>query len=341
MRHQDMTHAHGGPPLSGVLRATAEDFRVIEELGYQADGEGEHVLLRVRKRGLTSQQVADRLARFAGVRPVAVGVAGMKDRHALTEQAFSVQLPGREAPDWAALRCDDLEVLDHARHGRKLKRGALQGNRFVITLRQVQGDREGGEAVLAAIAAQGVPNYFGAQRFGRRGDNVAQARAMFAGRRVRRHERGILLSAARSHIFNAVLDARVRSGHWNRGLDGDLYALAGSRSWFGPEADSEALRRRVLEADIHPTGPLWGEGSSPAGGAAAELENAVAAEHPELCQGLAKARMRHDRRALRVLPRDLAWRWLDDRALELRFALPAGSYATTVIGELATTQQPH
>lgn len=331
MNHE---YAHGRPPLSAELRSQPEDFRVIETLGYGADGDGEHVLLRIRKRGLTTGQAADALARFAGVKSRAVGYAGMKDRHAVTEQAVSVQLPGREEPDWAALGRDDLVVIDHARHRRKLKRGALQGNRFVITLRAVAGDRERAEQVLARICTQGVPNYFGAQRFGRAGDNVAQALAMFAGRRVRRNQRGILLSAARSHIFNVVLDARVRADNWNKGLDGELYSLAGSRSWFGPESDSDALRRRVTDADIHPSGPLWGDGPTPAGGEAGRLENAIAEDNPELCQGLAAARMQHDRRALRLLPQGLAWSWPDSNSLELCFGLSPGGYATTVIREI-------
>lgn len=339
MAQSPTAFAHGGPPLTGVLRDRAEDFQVVENLGYTADGEGEHVLLHIRKCGLTTGQAADVLARHAGVKPNVVGYAGMKDRHAVTEQAISIQLPGLEAPDWAALARDDLEVLDHAPHRRKLKRGSLDGNHFVITLREIQGDRDRAEHVLNEIATAGVPNYFGEQRFGRRGDNVEQALAMFAGGRVPRKQRGILLSAARSYIFNSVLDARVQAGDWNQGIDGELYCLAGSRSWFGPEPDSEQLRQRVTEGDIHPSGPLWGEGDTPAAEEAARLENAIAGQQSELCAGLADARMDHDRRPLRLLPQGLGWSWLNEDSLELRFELPAGAYATTVLREFVATTQ--
>lgn len=330
--------AFGAAPLSAVLRAQPEDFQVVEQLGYRADGDGEHVLLTVRKRGLTTQQAAEALARHAGVKPLAVGYAGMKDRHAVTEQAFSVQLPGRAAPDWQTLSSDALRVLDHAPHRRKLKRGALKGNRFVIALRDVSGDREQAETVLESIRAQGVPNYFGAQRFGRYGDNVDQARAMFAGKRVQRKQRGILLSAARSHLFNAVLDERVREKSWSHAIEGEVYCLDGSRSWFGPEQLSDELAARLAKGDIHPSGPLWGRGILPTGSRAAAMEQNVADGYPDLVQGLVEARMDQDRRALRLLPKNLDWTWLADDALELRFSLPAGAYATTVIRELATTR---
>ncbi len=333
----ELARAHGGAPLRGVLRAIPEDFRVTEQLGFAADGAGEHVLLIVRKRGLTTQQAADILARHAGVKPLAVGYAGMKDRHAVTEQAYTVQLAGRDEPDWQALAREDIEVLASNRHQRKLKRGALKANAFVIVLRDVTGDHDAAERVLTAIRAQGVPNYFGVQRFGRRGDNVAQARAMFGGRRVKRQQRGILLSAARSHIFNAVLDRRVAAGNWNRAIPGEIFCLAGSRAWFGPEPFSETLAQRLAAGDIHPSGPLWGKGEAPAAEEVAAMENAVAAEYPDLVAGLAQAGLEHDRRALRLLPQQLEWRWPDNHTLELRFELPAGGYATILIRELAKT----
>jgi tRNA pseudouridine13 synthase len=331
----ELPFAHGGPPLTARLRATPEDFLVEEILGYDADGEGEHALLWVEKRGQNSDWVARELARFADVSPVGVGYAGSKDRHAVTRQTFSVQLAGKPDPDWSAFPHPEVKVLAATRHRRKLKRGALRGNRFVLVLREVQGDRAAAERVLAAIAARGVPNYFGEQRFGREGGNVAQARAMFAGRRVDRNTRSFLLSAARSHIFNGVLAARVEQGAWDTPLDGEIWSLAGSRSWFGPEPFDGALAERLARGDIHPSGPLWGQGEPPATGTAGTLEREVAARDADLAEGLAAARMEQERRPLRLLPRNLSWRWLPDDELELAFELPAGAYATVVARELA------
>jgi len=333
---QELPYAHGAPPLTGRLRATPEDFLVEEILGYDADGAGEHALLWVEKRGANTDWVARELARFAGVPPVGVGYAGLKDRHAVTRQAFTVQLAGKPDPDWSAFPHAEVRVLAATRHGRKLKRGALRGNRFVLVLREVQGDRDAAERVLAAIAERGVPNYFGEQRFGREGGNLALARSMFAGRRVDRDKRSFLLSAARSHIFNGVLAERVEQGAWDAPLDGEIWSLAGSRSWFGPEAFDAALAERLARGDIHPSGPLWGQGEPPTAGDAKALELAVAARDSDLAEGLAAARMEQERRPLRLLPRQLGWRWLGDDALELTFELPAGAYATVVAREVVT-----
>ncbi|TAM63177.1 MAG: tRNA pseudouridine(13) synthase TruD [Rhodanobacter sp.] len=335
LAHAPLPWAYDGPPLRARLRSVPEDFRVEEILGYDADGQGEHVLLWVEKRGANTDWVARELARFAGVPPVAVGFAGMKDRHAVTRQTFSVQMAGKPDLDWSTFPHAEVKILAATRHSRKLKRGALRGNRFMLVLRDVQGDREAAERVLGQIALRGVPNYFGEQRFGREGGNVAQARAMFAGRRVERDKRSFLLSAARSQIFNNVLAARVERGAWDTPLAGEIWSLAGSRSWFGPEPFTEALAERLARADIHPSGPLWGQGEPPSQAEAGALERAVAAACQDLADGLVAARMDQERRPLRLIPQDLTWHWLDGDALELVFELPAGAYATVVVRELA------
>lgn len=335
LAHAPLPWAYDGPPLRARLRSVPEDFRVEEILGYDADGQGEHVLLWVEKRGANTDWVARELARFAGVPPVAVGFAGMKDRHAVTRQTFSVQMAGKPDLDWSTFPHAEVKVLAATRHSRKLKRGALRGNRFMLILRDVQGDREAAERVLGQIALRGVPNYFGEQRFGREGGNVAQARAMFAGRRVERDKRSFLLSAARSQIFNNVLAARVERGAWDTPLDGEIWSLAGSRSWFGPEPFTEVLAGRLARADIHPSGPLWGQGEPPSQAEAGALERAAAAACQDLADGLVAARMDQERRPLRLIPQDLTWRWLDGDELELVFELPAGAYATVVVRELA------
>ena len=328
--------AHGASVLTARIRVSAEDFFVEELPAFEASGAGEHLLLTIEKRGMNTAFAAKRIAAWAGVDESAIGQAGMKDRHAVTRQRFTVWLPKKVAPDFDALQSDDLRVLDHAWHARKLPRGALAGNRFVLVLREVEGQRDAIDARLQAIATQGVPNYFGEQRFGRGGNNVQQAVAMFAGRRVKREERSMLLSAARSELFNRVLAARVEAGTWNAALDGDVWMLDGSRSVFGPEALTGELQARLDAFDIHPTGPLWGEGELRSGDVAREVELAAMQgdSATRLRNGLERAGLKQERRALRLQPSELRWQWLDDAALELRFALPPGCYATTVLREL-------
>ena len=329
----ELPFAHGGAPLRGRLRVELEDFFVDEQLGFEASGSGEHWLVHVEKRGANTGFVAKQLANVAGVSERDVGYAGMKDRHAVTRQSFSVLAKKGRETDWAQCAIEGVSVLSAQRHARKVQRGALRGNAFVIRLRGVDGDRDLAAQRIAAIAAEGVPNYFGEQRFGHGGGNVDKALAMFAGRRVERAERSILLSAARSEIFNAVLAARVADGSWQRALDGDVFQLDGRSAIFGPEAPSDELRERVARGDIHPTGPMFGRGELRSTEAVRALESAVFEQFPELCAGLAAAGLDHERRALRLPARDFRCDW-DGDTLIARFTLPAGAYATTVLREL-------
>ena len=330
----ELPFAHGGAPLRGRLRAEAEDFFVDEQLGFEATGNGEHWLVHIEKRGANTGFVAKQLAAFAGVTERDVGYAGMKDRHAVTRQSFSVLAKKGRDSDWSQCAIEGVTVLSVQRHARKIQRGALRGNAFVIRVRDVEGDRDVAVARIAAIATQGVPNYFGEQRFGRGGNNVDKALAMFAGQRVERAERSILLSAARSELFNAVLAARVADGSWQRALDGDVFQLDGRSSIFGPEPISNELRDRVARGDIHPTGPMFGRGEPRSTDAVRALESVVFDAHPELCAGLIAAGLDQERRALRLMARDFHCDF-DGPDLVARFTLPAGAYATTVLREVA------
>jgi len=333
-----LPRAFGAPVLSTRIRCALEDF-VVEELpGFDPSGEGEHLLLTIEKRGMNTAFAAKRIAAWAGIAEMGVGYAGLKDRHAVTRQRFSVHLPRKVAPDLAALHSDELKVVASTWHSRKLPRGALAGNRFDLVLRDVDGDATAIEARLGEIAAHGLPNWFGEQRFGRDGGNVAAALAMFAGRRVRREQRSLLISAARSELFNRLLAARLADGSWNRGLDGEVWMLAGSRSVFGPEPWNEQLAQRLAAFDIHPTGPLWGTGELRTQAKARDLETWVVQDDDAeaLRQGIEREGLRQERRALRLRPEGLAWSWLSADALRLAFALPPGSYATAVLHELGT-----
>jgi tRNA pseudouridine13 synthase len=339
-----LPRAYGEPVLAGNIRTTPEDFIVEELPAFEPAGAGEHLLLTIEKRGLTTPNVARRLAQWAGVPEMDVGYAGLKDRNAVTRQRFTVRIPKKVAPDLAALalasEAESLRVLDSHWHARKLPRGALAGNRFELLVRDVQGDRLAIEARVAAIATGGLPNYFGQQRFGRDGDNVETARKLFAGARLRRDQRSIVLSAARSEVFNQVLAARVAGGSWATGLDGEVWMLEGGHSVFGPEPLTDELVARVRELDVHPTGPLWGQGALRSGGEAERIEREVAAGHADLCAGLEKEGLRQERRALRVKASGLSLEWVAEDAVRLAFSLPPGSYATALLAELGEALAP-
>ena len=337
---QGLAHAWGDTPARGRLRVAPEDFQVSEIPLLEPGGEGEHVWLLVRKRLQNTADVAVLLARCAGVPLRDVSYAGLKDRQAVTEQWFSVHLPGSAAPDWSALESPDVSILREARHSRKLRRGALRGNRFCITVHDLVANPGALRQRLETIAAAGVPNYFGEQRFGRNGSNLRTAGRLFSNPRMRlsRHQRGLVLSAARSQLFNAVLSRRVSEASWNRALPGDAMQLQGSHSYFVATVVDAELQQRVAEHDVHPTGPLHGRGTAVVEAEALALEKAVLAGYSDWQAGLEAAGLKQERRALRLTLDDLEWTQPAAEALCLEFSLPAGAYATSVLRELLSTR---
>ena len=327
--------AYGDALGTAVLKATAEDFQVDEVLDIPLSGDGEHLWLWVEKRGLNTEEAARRLAKAAGVPLRTVSYAGLKDRQALTRQWFSIQLPGKADPQMSAAENDSLKILDSKRHKRKLQRGAHAANGFTLRLTQLQAEKAELDARLEAIKLGGIPNYFGAQRFGHAGGNVGEARH-YAERQAlpeQRNVRSRLLSTARSYLFNRVLAERVANGTWDKAQVGDLLAFTDSRSFF-PAGEAECSDPRLAILDLHPTGPQWGEGDSPAAGATAALENSIAAREASLCNWLIKAGMEHERRILRLPIGRLTWHYPEPDILQLEFVLPAGCFATALVREL-------
>lgn len=327
--------AHGEPCGRAVLKAQPEHFRVTEILDIELSGQGEHLWLLIEKRDLNTEDVARQLARVAGLKLRDVSYAGIKDRRAITSQWFSLQLPGRDDPDFSPLWNDQLRCLTSRRHSRKLQRGAHRANHFVIRLTELQADPTLLDERLQRIAEQGVPNYFGPQRFGRDGGNLQQAR-QWAERGALPPARGTrsrLLSTARSLLFNRLLGQRVADGSWDRILPGDCLAFTDSRSHFAAERLA-AEDQRFAQLDVHVTGPLWGAGQAPVAGTVQEMEQQLAAAEPQLCQWLENAGLEQQRRILRLPLIGLTWHYPAADILEIEFTLPTGCFATAVLHEL-------
>jgi tRNA pseudouridine13 synthase len=335
----------GGEPLgSACIRQSAEDFRVDEVLGFQADGEGEHLLLHLRKRETNTHWLAGQLARHAGVPLRDVSYAGLKDRHAVTSQWFSLRLAGRTEPDWSLLNSDLIEILAVHRHRRKLRRGALRGNRFQILLRDLRAERDALSERLQRLKQQGMPNYFGEQRFGHDYQNIHRFEQLSDDRRrprIDRHLRGMLISAVRSQLFNEVLAVRIEQGCWSRPLLGDYFMLDGSRAGFADDPADGRLHERCRRLDIHPSGPLWGRGRPPVAGEAARLEQLCLAPFEHWRERLEHLGLDHERRPLRVRLDDLDWEFdAKGECLQLSFYLPAGAFATVLLRELLDVSSP-
>jgi tRNA pseudouridine13 synthase len=324
---------YGSPSGIGKIRTVPEDFIVHESLAFEPSGDGEHVFLQIQKIGENTDNVARQLAKFADVRQRDIGYAGLKDRHAVATQWFSVWLPGKADPDWTAFQTDNLKVMQTVRHARKLKRGALSGNRFEITVRDWQGDPAKALGQLALIKAKGIANYYGEQRFGNQGQNVNKALAMFSGMKTGREQRSLYLSAARSYLFNQILSARVATGTWNQALAGDTFMFDGSKSCFKSQLPNADILRRLEAKAIHPSGVLWGKGNLDVSADALMIEQNLIDSHHDLAQGLVASGVEKARRALRVNVDDLEWH-ISKTTLQLSFSLPAGSYATSVLREV-------
>lgn len=327
----DWPRVLGPTTATASLRSCPADFFVAEDLGFEPSGDGEHDFLFVEKTGQTTSGVASRLATLAGVRARDVGFSGMKDRHAVTRQWFSVPRSAAQPVDWDLLKEDGLRLLQASRHRRKLKRGSHKRNQFRLVLRDLKASPEEITDRLQALSGGGMPNYFGEQRFGRGGSNLAQATRLFAGRRLPRLQRSMALSAARALIFNNVLAARVLDGSWDSLQAGDVAGLDGSGSVFAVTTPDDELASRVSALDVHPTGPLWGSGRAVSSGAVAEMEQRIAEE-----SGFSAALETHtkaQRRPLRCRIDALEWEQAA-QSLTLEFSLGKGSFATVLVREL-------
>jgi tRNA pseudouridine13 synthase len=334
--NKNWQRASGPSLVTATIRSQPADFFVEENLGFAFSGDGEHVYVLVEKTGQNTTLIAERLARFASVRPQSVGYAGLKDRNAVTRQWFSIQLPKVDPADWQKLESADMKVLEVSLHNKKLRKGALKQNHFKLLLRDVEGLAADIDERLNWIRHHGVPNYFGPQRFGRQGDNVDQAVAWLEGHKKPpgRHLKGLYLSSMRSYLFNEILSSRVEAQFWNKGIGGDILMLNDTNSCFLANEITDDLCRRLQQQDIHPAATLYGVGGLSSTGEARQLELHTLSSFPQLTAGLQDMRIKKAWRSMRLLVNNLEWSWIEKTQLLLSFSLPPGSYATSVLAEL-------
>jgi tRNA pseudouridine13 synthase len=325
------------PGVGGRIRQEAEDFEVEEIPAYDPCGSGEHLFLWVEKRSVGAEYFARQVAQRLGISPGEVGTAGLKDRHAVTRQYVSV--PASVEPRLAQLDGDGIRLLRFARHTNKLRPGHLRGNRFRILVRDADASKhEALSLAIERIRAQGLPNYYGVQRFGRAGETAEWGMMLLRGERLPRRPtpflRKLALSAAQSWLFNDYLAQRLTDGLMRRVQPGDVMAKWPAGGMFTSES-IEADQPRLDAREIVPAGPMFGRKMFPAAGIAAEREAEVLARanltrdqfagHGKLLQGT--------RRHNLIYIDDLAAAWESD-GLRLSFSLPAGSYATVLLREL-------
>ncbi|NVK55190.1 MAG: tRNA pseudouridine(13) synthase TruD [Alteromonadaceae bacterium] len=339
-------YLYGPPASSGLFKQQLADFKVQEHLGYALTGDGEHIYIELEKAGLNTAYVAEQLANFCGLPLRQVTYAGRKDKYAVTRQWFGIHLPGKREFNWSEFTLDGAQVVRTQRHNKKLRTGQLKGNTFIITLREVTEPEQVIERLQRA-ADEGVPNYFGSQRFGvqrmseqgeiSRGGNLLLAERMINGEVIKnRNKRSMALSALRSWLFNEMLSARISAGLLAEIQTGDVINLSGSNSIFVANDDIADLNRRLKERDLSTTVPLWGDGGPGSSNQPLAFEQQLAGQHPELTSFLASQKLTQDRRAAIIWPQQLECDRQGD-TLIVRFFLPPGCFATSVLRECINT----
>jgi tRNA pseudouridine13 synthase len=331
-----LAYLYGEPKATANLRTQADDFIVDEELSFTPTGHGEHLLLLVEKIGQNTQYVAKQIAAAAGLKARLVSYAGLKDRHAVTRQWFCLPVPIKQELHYQDWNIEGVRILQTVRHQRRLKLGSIKQNHFQLKLRKVS-DKAELEAKLALIL-QGVPNYYGEQRFGHFGGNLQLAARLFAGESIPdRQLRGLALSASRSMLFNQQVSARVREQLFLTLLPGAVVQLDGSGSVFSVPELTDEISQRLQEQDLHPTAILPGIGKVLETGAALDWQLLQLAPYQHWVQALCDLNVNTERRSCRLVPKALSYQWQDD-TLALQFALPTGCFATSVLRELVKYQ---
>ncbi len=332
------------------IKTVPEDFVVEEIPAYEPSGEGNHVYLRVKKRDLPTDVAVRTIAKALGADARNAGVAGMKDKRAVTTQWISLEPPRGIAVDdflsrAAALSLDGIEIVDARRHGNKLKTGHLHGNRFRIVVRDVP-DPKAFTDKAEKIAVTGVPNAFGEQRFGKEADNAKRALDIVTGKEKPPRDGRLLrllYSALQSDVFNSVLDERVRRGTWATALQGDVLKKMDTGGLFVC-SDEQEDAARAERGEVSATGPLPGPKMMRAEGDVGALEDEIA--HARLGEAYGKAFEgvlgEGTRRALRLFVKEMRVSCNtvanasghEETSCVIEFVLPKGAFATTVLGHL-------
>ena len=349
---EDLSYVYGKPQGAAKFKVNSSDFVVRETLSFEPEGKGTHAFLYIEKTDTNTEWLVRQLARFVGTEAKNIGYAGLKDRNAVTYQWLSVNLEGIEEPDWDEFDAAGCKIVKKTYHRKKLKRGAIKYNQFQIVLRDIEQQYLSDiEARIRQIKSFGVPNYFAQQRFGHSYNNLSRAISWFRdGKKIKkRAERGIILSAARSMVFNQMLSQRIKQIGWNTLLEGDIMMLQGTHSVFVPDIIDNELSERFAQGDIHPTAALWGRGRLSSTKQLLNVEQEVSESLSAWCQGLENQGLKQERRAARLFPYDLSIQAGADLSSEdqqpegqedvrqnviLSFSLPAGSYATSLLREI-------
>ncbi len=322
---------HDLPGTGGRIRAEQTDFEVTEIPAYPFAGTGEHLYLFIEKRGHTTKHLVDELCKQTGIRFAEIGVAGLKDRHAVTRQWISV--PKKHEPRLAQFSLPDVQILETTSHTNKLGMGHLQGNHFSVRVREAQ-NIAAAQTTLEKLAVTGVPNYFGPQRFGNTGRNAERGLELVLDAKLRGPEsipvKRFLISSLQSQLFNYYLRLRLERNLFASVLLGEVVRKHQTGGVFVVE-DLQAEQLRAANFEISALGPLYGKKTMPAKFAAKEFEEEILREFglDSRSFGMRKGARRLSR--IKLSNANLA---TTEDDYKVSFDLPKGSFATVVLREL-------
>jgi tRNA pseudouridine13 synthase len=335
-----LEYPYGKALQTGVIKSQADDFRVIENLGFEPCGEGEHLFLHIEKESLTTLDLIEQIAREFGVKARDIGYSGLKDKLAVTQQWLSVHLPG-QMNNVQIPSSSHYKLLQHSWHNKKIRSGSHRSNSFEVTVRNVAQLSSQTQQQIDDVKAFGMANYFGEQRFGARQDNVERAIHTFTNerrtRKLSRTKRGLYLSALRSFLFNQILTKRIEQNHWHQPVLGDVYMLSGSHSLFSEEIDDNIIDR-FQQQDISSAASLYGTGSSRLSETALALENEVFNQHSEVVECLNAQKAKLQMRTTRVTVDSFnVVHDSDTQSLKVIATLPSGCFFTTLLKHFIDT----
>ena len=350
---ESLSYLEFAPAVSAKLKVALPDFKVEENLGFEPTSSGEHIFLKVKKINLSTLDVTRKLSEITGLKMSSIGYSGMKDKRGECVQWFSIPFQEELENLIGSLENDQLMVITKHLNARKLRIGSHKENNFRIKLRDCRGERSEFERRLYRMMEQGIPNYFGVQRFGKHMNNIrtmmdlAQERPNlltpeFSKKRMAKSviNKSMLISAARSYMFNQVLSTRIKSGNWNEYVPGDVINLNGTDSYFLVANDQwdDTLEERLNNFDIHISGPLAGiiaqEYKYVTKSKAADIEGVCLMKFRPLLKKMIEMNVLASRRPMRFRPKDLRWSWEGDDILDLSFSLRRGCYATSLLREV-------
>lgn len=332
-----LEYPYGNAICEAYWKAEPQDFQVNENLDLEFTGSGEFLWIYVLKKNINTESLAKEIAKAARISSDKISWSGLKDKKSWAKQWFCLHIGGLvDREKWLEIlnrtQQESWLILEGHAHQKKLRIGTHQSNTFDLKIEIPEGvsHQEAIEARLKQISTLGFPNYFGYQRFGKNYSNLNNAQKLFDGQQIKnKHIRGLVLSAARSWLFNLQVHERIQQQSFDKIISGDVFQFQNSGALFTEE--NEETQTQFDQLQIHPTAVLMGLGKNLSSDKSYALEQKIEDLFPLWVRRLKDFKIGQERRSIRVLPQKMSWECLSPTHLRLKFELPKGSFASELL----------